>query len=80
MDINKSTAPHCMGEKITCIHLVVIDGIQEHIQPGDSFVDDIMTGTTNDDPGLELVSTYRAELTASEETLIANMEEIIQFS
>jgi hypothetical protein len=56
----------------------VIDGVEEHIRPGDSFVDDTTTGTTNDDPKLEAVSTDQAELTTSEEALIANMEEIIQ--
>jgi hypothetical protein len=68
-----------LGEKFTCIRLVVIDGAEEHIRPGESFVDDTTTGSTNDDPELEPVSSDIAELTTSEETLIAKMEEIIQF-
>jgi hypothetical protein len=68
-----------LGEKITCIRLVAIDGVEEHIRPGDSFVDDTTTGNTNDDPGLEPVSTDQAELTTSKETHIAKMEELIHF-
>jgi hypothetical protein len=52
-----------LGEKFTCIGLVVIDGIEEHIRPGVSFVDDTMTGSTNNDPELEPVPTEQAELT-----------------
>jgi hypothetical protein len=68
-----------LGEKFTCIGLVVIDCVEEHIRPGNFFVDDTTTRTTNDDPWLEPVSTDQAELTTFEETLIAKMEEIIQF-
>jgi hypothetical protein len=64
-----------LGEKFTCIRLVVIDGEEEHIRPGDSFFDDTTTGSTNDDSKLELVSHDISELTSSEETLIAKMEE-----
>jgi hypothetical protein len=41
-----------LGGKIICIRLVAIDGVEEHIRLGDSFVDDTTTGTTTDDPGL----------------------------
>jgi hypothetical protein len=68
-----------LSEKLTCIRLVAIDGVEEHIRPGDSFVDDTATGSTNDDPELEPVSTDQSELTMSEETLVAKMEEIIHF-
>jgi hypothetical protein len=54
-----------LGEKFTCIRLVAIDGEEEHIRPGDSFVDNTTTGTTNDDPELEPVSSDIAELTTS---------------
>jgi hypothetical protein len=54
-----------LGKKFTCIRLVAIDGIEEHIRPGDSFVDDTTTGTTNEYPGLEPVYTDQAELTTS---------------
>jgi hypothetical protein len=66
-----------LGEKFTCIPLVAIDGEEEHIKPGDSFVDDTTTGSTNDDPEIEPISHAISELTTSEETLIANMEEIM---
>jgi hypothetical protein len=68
-----------LGEKFTCIRLVAIDGEEEHIRPGDSFVDDTTAGTTNDDSELEPVSHVISDLTSSEEMLIAKMEEIIQF-
>jgi hypothetical protein len=68
-----------LGEKFTCIRLVAIDGKEEHIRPGDSFVDDTTTGTTNDDSELEPVSHVISDLTSSEEMLKAKMEEIIQF-
>jgi hypothetical protein len=68
-----------LGEKFTCIRLVAIDGVEEHIRPGDSFVDDKTAGSTNDNPELELVPTERAEMTTSKETLVTKMEEILQF-
>jgi hypothetical protein len=68
-----------LDDKFTCIRLVAIDGVEEHIKPGDSFVDDTTTGSTNDDPELEPVPTEQAERTTSEETLVAKMEEIIHF-
>jgi hypothetical protein len=58
---------------------VAIDNKKEHIRPVDSIVDDTTTGCTNDDPELEQVSHDISELISSEETLIAKMEEIIQF-
>jgi hypothetical protein len=63
-----------LGYKFTCIRLVAIDGEEEHIRPGDSFVDDTTTGPTNDDSELEPVSHDISELTSSKETLIAKME------
>jgi hypothetical protein len=68
-----------LGEKFTCIRLVAINGEEEHIRPGDSFVDDTTTGSTNDNSELELVSHDISDLTSSKETLIAKMEEIIHF-
>jgi hypothetical protein len=68
-----------LGATFTCIRLVVIDGEEEQIMPGDSFVDDTTTGTTNDYSELKPVSHVISDLTSSEETLIAKMEEIIQF-
>jgi hypothetical protein len=71
--------PVALGEKFTCICLVAIDGVEEHIRPGDPFVDDTTTGTINDDSELEPIPTDQDELTTSEESSIAKMEEIIQF-
>jgi hypothetical protein len=68
-----------LGEKFTCICSVVIDSEEEHIRPGDSFVDNTTTGSTNDDSELEPVSHYISDLTSSDETLIAKMDETIQF-
>jgi hypothetical protein len=59
--------------------LVAIDGEEEHIRPGDSSVDDTTTGTINDDSKLKPVSHVISDLTLSKETLLAKMEEIIQF-
>jgi hypothetical protein len=68
-----------LGEKLTFTRLVAIDGEEEHIRPGDSFVDDTTTGSTNDDPKLEPIPHDISELTTSEAILIAKIEEIIQF-
>jgi hypothetical protein len=38
-----------LEEKFDCIRLVAINGVEEHIQPGDSFVDDTPCGVTDDD-------------------------------
>jgi hypothetical protein len=67
-----------LGDKFTCIRLVAINGEEEHIRSGNSFVDDTTTGTTNDDSELDPVSHVISDLTSSEETLIAKMEEIIK--
>jgi hypothetical protein len=67
-----------LGENFTFIHLVEIDGMEEHIHQGYSFVDDTTTGDTDDDPELEPTPTDQVELTTSKEALIAKMEEIIQ--
>jgi hypothetical protein len=60
-----------LGEDFTCIHLVAIDVVEEHILPGDSYVDYTTTGTSNDDSELEPIHTDQVELTASKESLIA---------
>jgi hypothetical protein len=58
---------------------VAIEGKEEHTRPGDSFVDNTTTGSTNDDSELEPVSHDISEVTSSEETIVAKMENIIQF-
>jgi hypothetical protein len=68
-----------LGDEFQCIRLVSVDGKVEHKRPGDSFVDDTTTGTTNDDTKMERVSVEEKVLTWSEEELIAKMQDIIQF-
>jgi hypothetical protein len=68
-----------LGEKFTCICLLAIDGVEEHIRPGDSLVDETTTGSTNDDHEFNLVPTEQAEMTMSKESLVPKMEEIIFF-
>jgi hypothetical protein len=41
-----------LGEKFDCIRMVAADGVEEHIRPGDSFVDDTTCGTTDNDPDI----------------------------
>jgi hypothetical protein len=67
-----------LGEEFDCIRLVSVDGKIEHKRPGDSFVDDTTTVTTNDDTTMEPVPVEEESLTWSEE-LIAKMQDIIQF-
>jgi hypothetical protein len=52
--------------------------VEEHIRPGDSFVDDTTCGVTDDDTTAEPVSSEVQELVEQEEKLIENMEEIMQ--
>jgi hypothetical protein len=68
-----------LGEEFECIRLVSVDGKVEHKRPGDSFVDDTTTGTTNDDTTMEPVPVEEEELTWSEEELVAKIQDIIQF-
>jgi hypothetical protein len=58
---------------------VAINGEEEHIMTGDSFIDDTTTGSISDESELEQVSHDISDLTSPEETIIAKMEEIIQF-
>jgi hypothetical protein len=68
-----------LGEEFECIRLVSVDGKVEHKRPGDSFVDDTTTVTTNDDTTMEPVSVEEEALMWSEEELIAKNQDIIQF-
>jgi hypothetical protein len=68
-----------LGEEFECIRLVSADGKVEHKRPGDSFVDDTTTGTTNDNTTMEPVPVEEEALTWSEEELIAKMQDIIEF-
>jgi hypothetical protein len=66
-------------DKFDCIRLVAVDGVQEHIRPGNSFVDDTTCGSTNDDPAIEPTGVEVQQLTESEEKLVTRMQDIVQF-
>jgi hypothetical protein len=68
-----------LEEKFDCILLVAVDGVEEYIRPGDSFVDDTTCGVIDDNVDMEPVPTSVTNLTAGEEALVGRMEEIIQF-
>jgi hypothetical protein len=68
-----------LGEKCDCIRLVSVDGVAEHVRPGDSFVDNTVTGATNDNTKMDPVPVEVLDLTQSEEELIGQMKNIIQF-
>jgi hypothetical protein len=68
-----------LEEKYDCIRLVAIDGVEEHVRPGDSIVDDTTCRVTDDDITAETVSSAALELVEREEELIEKMEDIIQY-
>jgi hypothetical protein len=68
-----------LEEKFECIRLVTIDGVEEHVRPGDSFVDDTTCGVTDDDRTAVPVSSAVLELVEREEELIEHMEDIMQY-
>jgi hypothetical protein len=68
-----------LEDKIYCIRLVAVDREEEHVCPGDSFIDDTTTGVANDDMTMEPVPAEVKELTQSEEDLIGQMQIIIHF-
>jgi hypothetical protein len=70
------TAP---GEKFDCIRLVSLDGVAEHVRPGDSFLDNTTTGVTNNNTTIDPLPFGVLDLTQSEEELIGKMQIIIQF-
>jgi hypothetical protein len=67
-----------LGEKFDCIRLVAVDGVEEHIRPGDSFVDDTTCGATNDYPDIEPTGVEVQQLTESKEKLVTRMQDIVQ--
>jgi hypothetical protein len=68
-----------LGDKFECVRLTAVDGLEEHVHPGDAFLDVTTTGVTNDDTKMEPVDVQVTELTLSEEDLIRKMQRIIQF-
>jgi hypothetical protein len=59
--------------------LIAVDVVEEHVRPGDAFVDDTTTDVTNDDTTIEPVDAEATALTLSEEELIGKMPRIILF-
>jgi hypothetical protein len=68
-----------LEEKYDCIRLVAIDGVEEHVGPRDSFVDDTTCSAIDDDITAEPVSSLALELVELEEALIKQMEDIMQY-
>jgi hypothetical protein len=68
-----------LGEEFDCISLVSVDGKTTDTRPGDSFVDDTITGATGDNHNLEPIPSSVRGLTQEEESLVARMEDRIQF-
>jgi hypothetical protein len=67
-----------LKDKCDCIRIFSVDGVAEHIRPGDSFVDDTTTGVNNDDTRMDPVPVEVLDSTQSEEELIGQMQNIIQ--
>jgi hypothetical protein len=59
--------------------LIAVDGVEEHVRPGDAFVDDTTTCVANADTKIEPVDVEVTDLPLSEEELIGKMQMIIQF-
>jgi hypothetical protein len=55
-----------LGDKFDCIRLIAVDGVEEHVRPGDAFVDNTTTGVTNDDTTIEPVGVEVTYLNLSE--------------
>jgi hypothetical protein len=68
-----------LDNKCDCIRLVAVDGVEEHIGPGDSFIDDTTCIFTDYNVDMEPVPASVTNLTDGEEALVGRMEEIIQF-
>jgi hypothetical protein len=68
-----------LEDKFDCIRLAAIEGVEDHVRPGDSVVDDTTCGVTYDDITAEPVSSAVQELVEREEELIEHMEDIMQY-
>jgi hypothetical protein len=66
-------------DKFDCIHLVEVGGFTIHSIPDNSFVDDTMSGITNDDVTMDSVQSTKPAMTLKYKALITKMEDIIQF-
>jgi hypothetical protein len=65
------TAP---GDKFDCIRLVSVHDVAEHVRLGDSFVDDAITGMTNDNTTMDPVPVEVLDLIQREEELIGKIK------
>jgi hypothetical protein len=63
-----------LGEDFECISLVSIDGKMTDTRPGDSFLDDMSTGATDDNHNLGPIPSSASEFTQEEEGLVSRME------
>jgi hypothetical protein len=52
-----------LGDTFDCIMVVAVDGEEEHVIPGDSFIDNTAWGVTNDDTSMEILPVDGKELT-----------------
>jgi hypothetical protein len=68
-----------LEEKSECITLISFDKSKISTRPGDSFVDNTTTGTTDDDVTKDPVPIEKKELTSDEEAMVKRIEDIIQF-
>jgi hypothetical protein len=63
-----------LGEEFDCISYVSVDGKTIVTRPGDSFLDNTITGATDDNHNLEPIPSSVSELAQEEEGLVARME------
>jgi hypothetical protein len=63
-----------LDDKLDCIRLVASDGVEDHIWPSDSFVDNTKWGATDNDVTMEPVISPVKELSKVEEIIVARME------
>jgi hypothetical protein len=68
-----------LGHKFDFIRLVMVDGVEEHIRSGDSFIDDTARGATNDNPGIDMTGVEVQQLTEREDKLVKRIQDIVQF-
>jgi hypothetical protein len=68
-----------LGEEFDCMSLVSVDGRTTYTRAGDSFVDDTTTGATYDNHNLDPLTSMVCGLTQEEDSLVTQMEVIIQF-
>jgi hypothetical protein len=68
-----------LGQEFECIPLLSVDGTTIDTHPGDSFVNDTTTGATDDNHNIEPIPSSVRGITQEEDSLVARMEDKIQF-